>query len=848
MRRALQLVVVLAAARAAAFPVEGTVFADRDGDGVLSAGDEPLPGVRVSFESAAVTTTDANGRYALSPATGGIVWARTPDGYVPGAAWRPVVAAGVVDLPLHPSEVTGPLRFVHASDTHIGNGVPLVDVELAFREAASVEPRPHFLVVTGDITGGETEPQFRDLMTVLAGIDVPFVPVIGNHDTTHNSGNLYRKYLGPREYSFELGGVRVVVLDFAAPVDAIVAFLRRELADLPAGMPVAAFSHMPFDTASSGRLADAGVDTLFTGHWHSNRILEHGGMQEVNTQTLTMGGIDVTPAGYRIAEWTGERFAYTHHTIVDAPVLRVVYPGAGCVPAGPTEVIVAAEAGAPVSGLTAAWRGGPAMPLAPRGGWTFTATVNVDADGTLVVAAPQGLTTTRSICVRAAPAAAPALADWPQLGGGPRHENASERRIAPPLVHAWARPVGGHLRGGSVVVSEGRLFAPVVDLGPGTAGGVVAFDAATGESLWERRVGPAVHSAPAVSGGLVLFGSSDAVVHAVNAADGAEAWRYHLGEGLSVNTSWLYSAPTVAEGIAYVGVQRRFAALDVATGRELWRRDPAPSGFWLGSYSSAGVGGGLVIASFNRGVDGIVAWDAVNGEEVWRVPEPLSMAIHASPVMTEETVYLANSATSVFALDMAPAPPQWTTWTNKIVDGWDNWRYGVVATPALAGGKLIVPTMAGKVMAFHAASGADAWFHDGAPPVIRTAHYQGAGAETFAASPVVTADIVWVGGVDGRLRALDLENGRQLWEVDLGAPIMSAPVPAGEMLYVGTYDGTVHALRNEPTLACPGAPGCPDPPDEDGCTIAAGSPRRGPGVMLIALAAAAWTTRRRRKR
>ena len=40
---------------------------------------------------------------------------------------------------------------------------------------------------------------------------------------------------------------------------------------------------------------------LFTGHWHANRMLVHRkGIVEWNTQTLVMGSIDHSPAGYRV--------------------------------------------------------------------------------------------------------------------------------------------------------------------------------------------------------------------------------------------------------------------------------------------------------------------------------------------------------------------------------------------------------------------------------------------------------------------------------------------------------------------------------------------------------------------
>jgi hypothetical protein len=97
---------------------------------------------------------------------------------------------------------------------------------------------------------------------------------------------------------------------------------------------------------------------------------------------------------------------------------------------------------------------------------------------------------------------------------------------------------------------------------------------------------------------------------------------------------------------------------------------------------------------------------------------------------------------------------------------------------------------------------------------------------------------VWVGGADGRLSALDAASGKEQFGLALGAPILDAPVPAGDLLLVGTYDGTVHALRHVEGQACPSGPGCTTP-SSGGCVVAAGpsdAPARSWADLLWALA------------
>jgi outer membrane protein assembly factor BamB len=819
--------------------IDGTVFIDENGDGLLNPGEATVPAAAVSFENGApFVKTDASGKYRVTIAGDGFVWVRVPDGFDPTPVYRALKLADgdrTVDLPLRRSRATGDLTFVHASDSHYGNGIPAADAQRSFALAAAVEPAPHFLVLTGDMTDSSSEQQFKELRAIVDALPVPFVPVVGNHDA-YDGGGEYAKYFGPRNYCFDQGGVRFLVLSYyeltalTAPTMGLVDKCLADKGDLH----VAAFTHMPLDDNTSLLLASHGVETLFTGHWHSNRLIQHGALEEVNTETFVMGGIDATPAGYRIASFDGHRFHYTHHTVVDDPVLHVLWPPEhGCVTPGTVEVIVAAEAGKPLGDVMVTLDGDDAILAARGGGWDRIAKLAIDSPGDhqITVSAPGGDSVSRSFCVATPNGPGPSVADWTQLQGSAEHHGVTARRIEPPLGQRWARSVGGHLRGGSVVVGDGRVFVPVVDLADGKTGGVVALDAHTGEMLWERRVGFSVHNAPALVGGLVVFSSANGVVHAVSADSGADVWSVDLGQGISQNFAWLYAAPTVADGVVYVGVERRFVALDGATGRELWSRDPSPKSFWLGSYTSAAVSGGVVVTAVSRGADGIVAWDAMDGRELWRVPQPLSTAIQAGVLIDKDRAYLANTFTNVFAVDLlAPAAPTYVTWQTRLHHEANDWTYSVMGTPALASNRLVVPTMLGDVVGLDPSSGAEVWRYQGTAGPLRPTHERGTGIAAFVGAPVVTKDLVWVGGASGKLSALDLDSGRFVWSVDLGAPILSAAAPAGDLLIVGSFDGTVHALEHVEGSTCPDGPGClPGGPGGGGCVVCRATAPAGPG-------------------
>jgi 3',5'-cyclic AMP phosphodiesterase CpdA len=191
---------------------------------------------------------------------------------------------GAAAFGLVPAPSADVVTFIHASDTHIqASSVPRMDRLRAIIDSVS----PAFVLVTGDLTRdalrvGEAEARgYYELYVRESGrIRVPVWNVPGNHElfgierhlslvsTSHPlyQRGMYRHYLGPDYYSFTAGGVHFVGLNTAdnddlryyGHVDSTqLKWLERDLAQVPANVPVVTFNHIPF---ASGMPALAGVD------------------------------------------------------------------------------------------------------------------------------------------------------------------------------------------------------------------------------------------------------------------------------------------------------------------------------------------------------------------------------------------------------------------------------------------------------------------------------------------------------------------------------------------------------------------------------------------------------------
>ncbi|MEZ4400129.1 MAG: PQQ-binding-like beta-propeller repeat protein [Kofleriaceae bacterium] len=859
MRRSIAAVAVcvLGLGPACAATITGRVFVDRNGDRIRQASEPGVAGAVVALDRGGFVTTDADGVYRLdAPAAVGVVWVRVPDGYRPGPVWRPADGPDL-DLPLvalTAAEAASPVTFVVAADSHTNTVVDTDpwdggDLADAIDQATALPIPPRFFTIVGDVTQSNAPGQFERVDAALAGVTVPWVPVPGNHDW-YDGGATWRGHWGPDSYSFDVANLHVVVWDTNLPEADQLAFVAADLARVDPAMVVVALGHGSPTDVVADRLAQLGVDYLFTGHWHANRRVARTGLVEWGTQTLVMGGIDSSPAGYRVVTFDGDQPTVVHRERLVTPHLGLVAPNRGtCAAATGGELLVAAALDADLAQVEATIDCGAPIALTPTGGWTYRAPLGALAAGTHVVTLTASSTGGRALSTRATfevcpPDVALAVgADWPQLGGGPAHLGHQATAIAPPLAQRWATPIGAPLALGSPVVADGTVVVSVPDRAAGDAGGLVALDLVTGAIRWRYRTPYPPASAAAVADGTVVVGLANGEVHAVGLADGVVRWRHDVAAGLPMLESSLWAAPTVKDGLAYVAVQGRLAALDLATGDEVWGQDRSPVYPWLGTLAAIAVSDDAALVAFNRD-DGITGWNPITGAPTWANTGGATVAVNASPLIDGDTAYVVNARGDASAIDVGTGAVRWTTPTTP---GGFDWGYSVTAAPALADGTLFVPTQWDALVALDAATGAELWRYATPGGPLNFAHYRSSQAG-FVASPVVTGDRVWVGRPDGVLVALDAADGRERFATDLGAPIASAIAAAGDYLIVASYDGTVHALTTGPAVVpAPRAPCEGDGPipmiDAGCCATGTG---RGPAALVLALVVGAALRRRRR--
>jgi hypothetical protein len=256
-----------------AAPIRGVVFEDANRNGVRDMAERGVSGVAVSNQGD-VVVTDSTGRFAISPGRTGVLFVATPNGYrSTGAFWRAIgPSSGAADFGLVRESQPRVFTFVHASDPHLAPAS--IDRFRQFR-AMTDSLAPAFILMGGDLVRDamsqkeEAARAYFDLYAVESKASrTPVWNVPGNHDhfgiigsrshvdpghPLYNRG-MYRQYFGPDYYSFTYGGVHFIGLNsvsaddsaYYGDVDSLqLAWLKRDVAQVPATTPVVTFNHIP---------------------------------------------------------------------------------------------------------------------------------------------------------------------------------------------------------------------------------------------------------------------------------------------------------------------------------------------------------------------------------------------------------------------------------------------------------------------------------------------------------------------------------------------------------------------------------------------------------------------------
>jgi outer membrane protein assembly factor BamB/predicted phosphodiesterase len=696
--------------------ISGTVYADRNDNGTREDGEDGLPDVGVS-DGVQVVRTGAAGGYTLTDVQPGVqrtVFVIVPTGYrIGGAFYRciPGQCAGMTadfGLAPDPASTAANHAFIHVTDSHITRPGATCFAEMAALPAS-------FIVASGDLTNNRELDAFRD---AVSRATVPVMALPGNHDVLVNgSGALagplgsdatYEALIGPKYYAFNYGGRHYVLLNSIEDMPRQMAWLKNDLAMLPAKTELLIFQHFPPTSAQMALYQQYNTRAIFSGHTHANRVMQVGKILYVTTPPLLGGGLDLNPRSYRLVTFTDGQ--------ITLDSLAIGYGSQRTFPAPP----VGAADPKPAIRLRADWpmfKGNPA-----RTG---------SASDTLKP---------------------PCAVSWTQALGGTIHlgspvvghgmvylgvgDDSGAQRSGVYALDALTRQVRWHYPTAAKVAHAQCLVGDLV-LATSNDGIVHAIDAATGARRWSYSLGSPMdcwlYTSPVVADGRVFCGTADHFT-ALELATGTPLWRMPSASAGHWPT---YSSPAYSDGkvvCAFPGPG--VFTCDAKTGARGWQAEKSIA-IASNSAATTAISGKTV---YTRTGSALFALDFDTGVERWHYNNKGGAP---SPVVTETGVVLAMGNGTVVKLDTATGKEVWSYSAAPLRKGGKpKWYFDplLIATPLVAGSVVYLCTTDGHLVALDESTGTELAVMEMGRP--------------FTASPAVSGNTFFLAAYDGTVFAV----------------------------------------------------------------------------------------------
>ncbi|MET0546537.1 MAG: PQQ-binding-like beta-propeller repeat protein [Caulobacterales bacterium] len=374
---------------------------------------------------------------------------------------------------------------------------------------------------------------------------------------------------------------------------------------------------------------------------------------------------------------------------------------------------------------------------------------------------------------------------WPQPGG-PASNAPGAIAGDGDLSVAWKKGAGsGGARRERVtappVIADGKIF--VLD----AKYNVTALSESKGGSIWKRSLQPkkgkdklSVGGGIAYGDGRIYVATGFGFIAALDAATGKEIWR-------SKEDAPFSGAPTYDSGKVYAsGNDSEIFAMDAATGEELWTYQAIAEPARVLSASSAAVDGDLVVAPFPSGE--IVGLNAGNGQRLWsdaltRAGQLTSLAsindIAGRPVISNGMIFAMSQSGLIAAIDERSGQRIWTR------------PLASIQTPLVVGEYVFAVSVDGEVVSMKRDTGAIRWVKQ----LTRYTNVKKKKGRIVWAGPLMVGGQLVLASSEGKVNILDPGTGDVKKTLKIGNSVTVPPIAANQTVYLLNENADLIALR-----------------------------------------------------
>jgi outer membrane protein assembly factor BamB len=724
-------------------------------------------------------------------------------------------------FPLRKTEKESNL-FIHTGDTEESVYRDWMDI---FKENIANNDYA-FVLFNGDIC---YEPGLRlhaeHFTTGKLGVRIVYS--VGNHDLVDGAygEELYEQLFGPVWYSFNVGGVHFintpVLTGDRKPsynADDMYNWMRKDLESIPEGTPVVMFNHhllgfeQKFKLKTETQELDLGKYNLkgyLHAHYHTNLFHKTDrGVAVMATMSPNKGGKDHSPSSFRVVEFDTLGNLSTH--LKYSPLRKHIVANAFLTAGGDVCNLVAAIYDTP-SEVTEATLiiAGAEFQLTQNSSWSWSTSFVPGIEAKNIMRPAERLNrnllnpvvieskairhndqpklrvkfsdgSTVITLVNILEGANSEIVKTTQPG---TNENAaiSTTKNSPKIE--WVKNLGGNIFMTSPLITENLVISATTDDNMALDAAICALDRVTGEVAWKFNTHNSVKNNLHLYNGVVFAADVEGFVYAIDAQSGELKWEKPLRQNI---IQYPYTqGVVVSRGVVYAGQGYYLTALDAASGEVLWVNT-----HWRGDVGTVAnpivdeANNILLTAAYWTGR---FAHDATTGKLIWEKRDGDTRYADNSPVLFDGKFYYASPG---FITEVDPMSGE------ELMKFKIDYRINSNSRPLVTEKYYITGTTDKGVVAYDRSNGyKELWNFKTNPALLYTAPYTKDFQMTVDGGVALKDNNLYFGANDGYIYCIDVRNGRFIWRINTGSPILGNLVIEGDTLYIADFAGNLWAVK-----------------------------------------------------
>lgn len=334
------------------------------------------------------------------------------------------------------------------------------------------------------------------------------------------------------------------------------------------------------------------------------------------------------------------------------------------------------------------------------------------------------------------------------------------------------------------------------DVGAAVAGTMANFGVDAIKPLWKFKVEDEIRSTPVYNRGIVYIGTYDNNLYGFNGQDGKPKLKYATKDGIPGTP-----AVAVEENLIVFGSEdHKLYALDVRTNRVQWE-------FETGGPIRSSIAVAHGHAFFGSDDGRLYAVRLANGRQSWRYEA--GIAIRSRPAFADDRIVFGNEGGDLVGLDLSGSlkwrfkakraitsnvvihdgiayvgSQDFHVYAVDINAGWAAWRFRtqkpIVSSACIEGKSLYIGSADGFMYSLDL-NGREMWKFKTEGQIIST--------------PVYFNGAIYFGSTDKKIYSIDSRKGNKRWEFETEGAITASACIADSIVYIGSTDQYLYALN-----------------------------------------------------